>query len=93
MCSILEDEIELTLSEFQAMMEEQHENVYLSLMTKKKLQQKYKDEISFGTRSGKSDIDSALTEAWHNKRKVSKTNEVERIIKTSSKLRLIFILP
>ena len=93
MCSILKDEIELTLSEFQAMMEEQHENIYLSLMTKKKSQQKYKDEISFGTRSGKSDINSTLTEAWHNKRKVSKPNEAERIIKTSSKLRLIFILP
>ena len=63
-CSILEDEMELfTLSEFQAMMEEQHENVYLLLMTKKKLQEKYKDEISFVTGSGKSDINSTLTEA------------------------------
>ena len=85
--------MELPLREFQAMMKEQHGNVYLSLMTKKKLQQKYKDEISFGTRSCKSDINSTLTEAWHNKRKVSKTNEAERIIKTSAKLRLIFILP
>ena len=63
-CSILEDEMELfTLSDFQAMMEEQHENVYLLLMTKKKLQEKYKDEISFVTGSGKSDINSTLTEA------------------------------
>ena len=42
---------------------EQHENVYLLLMTKKKLQEKYKDEISFVTGSGKSDINSTLTEA------------------------------
>ena len=55
-----------TLSEFQTMMEEQHENVYLLLMTKKNLQEKYKDEISFVTRSGKSGICSTLTEAWYN---------------------------
>ena len=55
-----------TLSEFQTMMEEQHENVYLLLMTKKNLQEKYKDEISFVTRSGKSGISSTLTEAWYN---------------------------
>ena len=61
-----------TLCEFQAMMEEQHENVYSPLMTKTKLQGKYKDEISFVTRSGKSDIivlsniNSTLTEAWYN---------------------------
>ena len=54
-----------TLSEFQTMMEEQHENVYLLLMTKKNLQEKYKDEISFVTRSGKSGISSTLTEAWY----------------------------
>ena len=36
-------------------------------MTKKKLQEKYKDEISFVTGSGKSDIKSTLTEAWYNK--------------------------
>ena len=47
-------------------MEEQHENVYLLLMTKKNLQEKYKDEISFVTRSGKSGICSTLTEAWYN---------------------------
>ena len=47
-------------------MEEQHENVYLLLMTKKNLQEKYKDEISFVTRSGKSGISSTLTEAWYN---------------------------
>ena len=45
------------------MMEEQYENVYLSLMTKKKLQEKYRDEISFVTSSGKSYINSTLTEA------------------------------
>ena len=40
-CSILEDEMELfTLNEFQAKMEEQHENLYSPLMTKKKLQGK-----------------------------------------------------
>ena len=55
-----------TLSEFQTIMEEQHENVYLLLMTKKNLQEKYKDEISFVTRSGKSGISSTLTEAWYN---------------------------
>ena len=55
-----------TLSEFQTMMEGQHENVYLLLMTKKNLQEKYKDEISFVTRSGKSGISSTLTEAWYN---------------------------
>ena len=75
------------------MMEEHHENVYLSLMTKKKLQEKYKDEISFAIRSGKSDVSSTLTEAWFNKRKVSKTDEAECIIKTAAKLRLISILP
>ena len=74
-------------------MEEHHENVYLSLMTKKMLQEKYKDEISFATGSGKSDVSSTLTEAWINKRKVSKTDEAERIIKTAAKLRLIFVLP
>ena len=72
-------------------MEEHHENVYLSLMTKKILQEKYKDEISFATGSGKSDVSSTLTEAWI--RKVSKTDEAERIIKTAAKLRLIFVLP
>ena len=82
-----------TLREFQAMMEEQHENFPLSLMTKKKLQEKYKDKISFVTSSGKSDINSTLTESWYYKRKVSKTDEAERIIKTAAKLRLIFILP
>ena len=55
-----------TLSEFQTMMEEQHENVYLLLMTKKNLQEKYKDEISFVTRSGKCGISSTLTKAWYN---------------------------
>ena len=74
-------------------MEEHHENVYLSLMTKKILQEKYKDEISFATGSGKSDVSSTLTEAWINKRKVSKTDEAERIIKTAAQLRLSFILP
>ena len=68
MCNILEDEMELTLSEFQAMMEEQHENVYLSLMSKKKLQEIYEDKISFGTRSGKSGFNSTLAKAWHNER-------------------------
>ena len=38
------------------MMDEHHENIYSSLMTKKKFQEKYKDEINFVTRSGKSDI-------------------------------------
>ena len=52
MCSILEDKMELTLSEFQAIIEKQHENVYLSLMAESKLQEKYKDEISFVTSSG-----------------------------------------
>ena len=63
-----------TLSEFQAMMEEQHENFPLSLMTKKKLQEKYKDKISFVTSSGKSDINNTLTELWCYKRKVSNTD-------------------
>ena len=48
MCSILEDEMELfTLREFQAKMEDQHENVYSPLMTKKKLQEKYRELILF----------------------------------------------
>ena len=85
--------MELTLSEFQAIIEEQHENVYLSLMTESKLREKDKDEISFVTSSGNSDIKSNFTEVWCNKRKVSKTDEAERIIKTAAKLRLIFILP
>ena len=54
-------------------------------MTKKKLQEKYKDKISFVTKSGKKDI--------NNKRKVSKTDKAECIIKTAATLRLIFILP
>ena len=92
-CSILEDEMELfTLSEFQAKMEEQHENVYSPLMTKKKLQEKYREEINFVSRNGKSDIiilsniSSTLAEAWYNERKVSKADEAERIIKTAAKL-------
>ena len=93
MCSILEDEMELfTLSEFQVKMEEHHENVYSPLMMKKKLQEKYREEISFVSRNVKSDIiilsniNSTLTEAWYNKRKVSKADEAERIIKTAAKL-------
>ena len=81
-----------TLSEFQAKMEEQLENVYSPLMMKKKLQEKYREEISFVSRNVKSDIiilsniNSTLTEAWYNKRKVSKADEAERIIKTAAKL-------
>ena len=47
-------------------------------MTKKKLQEKYKDKISFVTKSGKKDISSTLAEGWCNKRKVSKTDKAER---------------
>ena len=93
MCRILEDEMELfTLSEFQAKMEEQHENVYSPLMTKTKLQENYSDEINFVSRNGKSDIiilsniNSTLTETWYNERKVSKADEAEHIIKTAAKL-------
>ena len=93
MCSILEDEMErFTLREFQTKMEEQHENVYSPLMMKKKLQEKYREEINFVSRNGKSDIiilsniSSTLTEAWYNERKVSITDEAERIIKTVAKL-------
>ena len=56
------------------------------------LQEKYKDEISFVTRSGKSDIivlsniNSNFTEAWHDKQKVSKTDEAECVIITAAKL-------
>ena len=63
-CSILEDKMDFfTLREFQEMMGEQYENVYLSLMAKKKLQEKHRDEISFVTSSGKSYINGTLTEA------------------------------
>ena len=93
MCSILEDEMELfTLSEFQAKMEEQHKNVYSPLMTKKKLHEKYREEINFVSRNGKSDIiilsniSSTIAEAWFNKRKVSNADEAECIIKTTAKL-------
>ena len=61
-------------------------------MTKKTLQEKYREEINFISRNGKSDIiifsniSSTLTEAWYNKRKVSKADEAERIIKTVAKL-------
>ena len=61
-------------------------------MTKKKLQEKYKEEINFVSRNGKSDIiilsniNSTLTEIWYNKRKVSKADEAERKIKTAAKL-------
>ena len=79
MCNILEDEMELfTLIKFQKLMEEQHENVYLPLMTKNKSQEKYEDEINFVTRSGKSssvvlsNINNTLTEAWYKKQKVLK---------------------
>ena len=50
-------------------MEEQHEKVYSPLMMKKILQEKYKEEINFVSRNGKSDIiilsniNSTLTEA------------------------------
>ena len=94
MRSILEDELELfTITEFQAIMKKQQEKVYSSLMVKKKLQEKHKDEISLVTKNGKSDTNSALTEAWYNKRKFSKTNEAESIIKAVAKLRLVFTLP
>ena len=93
MCSILEDEMELfTLSEFQAKIAEQHENGYSPLVTKKKLQEKCREEINFVFRNGKSDIiilsniSSTLTEAWYNERKVSKADEAESIIKTAAKL-------
>ena len=62
------------IRKFQVMTEERHENVYSSLMTERKLQEVYKDEINFVTRSGKSDIivlsniNSILTEARHNER-------------------------
>ena len=92
-CIILEDEIELfTLSEFQAKMEEQQENVYSPLMMKKEWQEKYWEEINFLSRNGKldiiipSNISSTLTVAWYNKRRVSKADEAERVIKTASKL-------
>ena len=81
-----------TLIEFQAKMEEQHENDYSPLMTKKELQEKYRKEINFVSRNGKSgiiilsNINSTLTEAWYNERKVSKADEAERIIKTAAKL-------
>ena len=75
MCNILENEMELfALSEFQAKMEKQHENVYSPLMTRKKLQEKYKEEINFVSRNGKSDIiilsniNSLITEAWYNEK-------------------------
>ena len=61
-------------------------------MTKKKLQEKYREEINFVSRNGKSDIiilsniSSTLTEAWYNEQKVSKADEAERIIKTAAKL-------
>ena len=81
-----------TLSEFQTKMEEQHENVHSPSMTKKKLQEKYREEINFVSRNRKSDtiilsnISSTLTEAWYNERKVSKADEAECIIKTAAKL-------
>ena len=54
MCSMLEDEMKLfMLSELQTMIEYQYEYVYSLLMTKKNLQEKYKDKISFVTRSDK----------------------------------------
>ena len=62
-------------------------------MTQKTLHEKYKDEINFVASSDKININSTLTEAQYNKRKVSKTDEAQRIIKTAAKLRLIFILP
>ena len=62
MCSILEDEMEpFTLSESQAKMEEQHENVYSPLMTKKKLQEKYKDQINFVSETEKVTLSYLVT--------------------------------
>ena len=61
-------------------------------MTKTKLQEKYREEINFFSRNGKSDIiilsniSTTLTEAWYKERKVSKADEAERIIKTAAKL-------
>ena len=61
-------------------------------MTKKKLQEKYREENNFVSRNGKSDIiiltniNSTLTEAWYNERKVFKADEAECIIKKAAKL-------
>ena len=94
MCSILEDEMELPLSEFQeVMLEEQHENVYFSLMKKKKLQEKYKDKISFGTTSGNVTPIVLLEKHGIINEKVFETEDAEGIMKTTAKLRPIFILP
>ena len=94
MCSILEDEMELSLSDFQeVMMEEQHEKVYFSLMAKKKLQEKYKDKTSFGTTSGKMTPIALLQKHDIINEKVSETDDAEGIMKTTAKLRPIFILP
>ena len=93
MCSILEDEMELPLSDFlEVMMEQQHENVYFSLMTKKRLQEKYKDKISFDATSGKVTPVALLQKHGIINEKVSETDDAEGIMKTTAKLRPIFIL-
>ena len=74
-------------------MEEQHEKVYFSLMAKKKLQEKYKDKTSFGTTSGKMTPIALLQKHDIINEKVSETDDAEGIMKTTAKLRPIFILP
>ena len=93
MCEVLEDDMNLyTIKEFQETMESQNEEVYSVKMTKIKLQEKYRENIQFVNRSGKSDIillnhtSHILTEAWYNDRRSEPADEVEHVIKTAAKL-------
>ena len=56
-CKELEESVQLfTVKEFQEKMENQFEEVYSQKQTKRELEKKYKDNIQFVGRSGKSDI-------------------------------------
>ena len=53
-------------------------------MRNKILQEKYKNEITFATRTGKSGINYTFTVAWYNKQKGSASDEEEHIIKPAA---------
>ena len=92
-CKELEESMELfTIKEFQEKMENTFEEVYSQKQTKRELEMKYKEDIQFVSRSGKSDIimlsgvSSILTEAWYTNRQSEPADEAERIIKAAAGL-------
>ena len=81
-----------TVKEFHKKMESQNEEVYSIKMRKKELQNKYKGNVQFVNRSGKSDIillsdtSAILTEAWYKYRSSEPADEAERVVKAVAKL-------